>query len=221
MRGRNGISWAVVAGVALVLCGVAFAEVVGKATAPLDARGVREAECSLGSLVADAMKSSLGAELALLQASQLRPALIPAGEVTREALTGALLYPDERVVLVEVSGAQIKAALERSLSMAPKPSTSFLQVSGLTVTFRSEAPPEQRVVEARVGGAPLSAEKTYRVAMPASLAKGALGYFRIFNGLQPKETGPAIGEAVVEYVLAARTVAAQGGRIRDLSRPAG
>ncbi len=70
-------------------------------------------------------------------------------------------------------------------------------------------------------GMPIFADRYLIWAMPAALAKGALGYFRIFNGLQPKKTGPAIGEAVVEYVLAARTVAPQGGRIRDLSRPAG
>ena len=215
MRGKVKI-WALAAA-ALLLCSAALGEVIGKATAPLDARCAREAECSFGSLVADAMRSSLNADLALLQASQLRPTQLPAGDLTREALTGVLLYPDERVVLVEVSGAKIKAALERSLSMAPKPSTSFLQVSGLAVTYRSEATPEQRVVEVRVGGAPLSPEKMYRVAMPASLAKGALGYFRIFNGLQPKETGPAIEEAVVGYVMAARTVAPPGGRLRDLS----
>jgi len=204
--------------IALTAAGAA-AEVLGKTTAPLDAREARKAECSLGNLVADAARSAVGAEAALVQASQLRTEVIPAGEVTRESLVGALLYPDERVVLVELSGAQIAAALERSLSMLPKkPSTSFLQVSGLNVTYRSEQPAEGRVAEIRVGGAPLAAGKSYKVAMPASLAKGALGYFRIFNELKPQQ-GPSIGDAAADYVRAMRTVSPQTGRLRDLSPP--
>lgn len=205
--------------VAMAATGAA-AEVLGKTTAPLDARDARKTECTLGNLIADAARSAVGAEVALVQASQLRNVVIPAGEVTRESLVDALLYPDESVVLVEISGAQIEAALERGLSMLPKkPSTSFLQVSGLNVTYRSEQPAEGRVVEIRVGGAPLAAGKTYKVAMPASLAKGALGYFRIFNELKP-EQGPTIGDAAADYVRAMRTVSPQTGRLRDLSPPA-
>ncbi len=120
---------------------------------------------------------------------------------------------------MEISGAQLRLALERSLSMLPKPSTSFLQVSGVRVTYRSDQRPDSRVAEVRVGQTPLAAEKTYKTAMPASLAKGALGYFRVFSELKPRE-GPSIGEAAAKYVLAARTISTQTGRLRDLSRPA-
>lgn len=221
MRGLRllGRMWLLALAIVLTDAG-ATAEVLGKTTAPLDAREARKAECTLGNLVADAARSAVGAEAALVQASQLRTEVIPAGEVTRESLVDALLYPDERVVLVELSGAQIAAALERGLSMLPKkPSTSFLQVSGLNVTYRSEQPAEGRVVEVRVGGAPLAAAKSYKVAMPASLAKGALGYFRIFNELKPQQ-GPSIGDAAADYVRAMRTVSPQTGRLRDLSPPA-
>jgi len=199
--------------------GGAAAEVLGKTTAPLDARDARKAECTLGNLVADASRSAVGADAAIVQASQFRAEVIPAGDVTRESLVGALLYPDEQVVLVELSGAQVKAALERGLSMLPKkPSASFLQISGLNVTYRSEQPPEQRIVQVRIGGAPIAEGKTYKVAMPASLAKGALGYFRIFNDVKP-QPGPSIGDATADYVRAMRTVSPQTGRLRDLSLP--
>ena len=198
---------------------MAWCEVLGRSAEPLDARPARERECSLGNLVADAARSSLRAHAALVQASQLSPVAIPAGDLTRDGLTGALFYPDETTVLVEVSGQQLVAALERGLSMLPKPSTAFLQVSGLTVTFSSEAPAGQRVREVKVGREALAPGKTYRVAMPSSLAKGALGYFRIFNELEPQQ-GPSIGDAAADYVLAMRTLSPQTGRLRDLSRPA-
>lgn len=204
---------------ALSAC-LAAAEVVGKATGPLDASKARKAESSLGNLVADAARASLKAEIALLPASQLRDVTLPPGDLTREALSNALLYPDEKIVLVEVTGAQIRAALERGLSMLPNPNVAFLQVSGLTVTFRSDAPEGQRVIGVQVGGSALVPERNYKAAMPSSLAKGALGYFRVFNGLKPTETGPVIADAVADYVLSVRTVSPQSGRLRDLAPPA-
>jgi len=194
------------------------AEVVGKAAASLDGQKVREQECALGNLVADGVRAAVGGKAAFVQASQLRSESIPAGDVDRDALTDVLLYPDEPVVLVELTGTQILAALERSVSMVPKPSTSFLQVSGMTVTFRSDSSPGQRVVEVKIGGAALSPNESYDVAMPASLAKGALGYFRIFNRLEPTKTGSGIGDAVADYVRSLRTILPQSGRMRDLSR---
>jgi len=199
---------------------LAWAEVVGTATAPLDGTKARASECSLGDLVADAVRAGVDAELALVQASQFRLEAIPAGALTRQALTEALLYPDEQIVLVEVPGDKLLAALERSLSMLPNPSTAFLQVSGITVTFRSQNRLEERVTEVKVGGDQLSPTRTYQVGMPASLAKGALGYFRIFNGLEPKRTGPALGEAVCEYVRAKRAISPPPSpRLRDLTPP--
>jgi 2',3'-cyclic-nucleotide 2'-phosphodiesterase (5'-nucleotidase family) len=221
MRGSKRMVRVLAAAVGVaVLGGLAWGEVVGTATGPLDGREAREKECSLGNLAADAARRATNADAALVHASQLRPGVIPAGALTREALTDALLYPDERVVLAEMSGQKLLAALERGLSMLRKPSAGFLQVSGLTVTFRSEAPSEQRVVEVRVGDKAVSLDKEYKVAMPSSIAKGALGYFRVFDGLEVEE-GPAIAEAVADYVLAVRTVTPTSGRLRDLTPPEG
>lgn len=215
--------WA--AWLALSLCaGAAWGEVLGKTAQPLDAAKARQAECSLGDLAADAARSALRADLALIQASQLRPVTIPAGDLTRETLTAALLFPDEQVVAVEISGEQLLAALERSLSMLPKPSMAFLQVSGITVVFRSGARPGQRVVADRVkvGREVLSRSKKYRVAMPISLAKGALGYFRIFTGLKVEEAEQSVplGQALCDHVDATGVIPPPAEpRLRDLSQP--
>lgn len=213
-----------VAALAVAALGAAGqAEVLGEATAALEAADAREGECSLGNVVADAARSAVGADAAFVQASQLRSQDIPAGKLTRETLVGALLYPDERVVLAELTGAQIEAALERSLSMLPKPSTSLLQVSAITVGYRSDAPGRERVdpADVRVDGKPLSLTKRYRVAMPDSLAKGALGYFRIFGEIEPELVGPPLGDALADYVRTMRVVSPTVGRLRDLSESAG
>ncbi|UCC67442.1 MAG: 5'-nucleotidase C-terminal domain-containing protein [Armatimonadota bacterium] len=209
--------WAVSFGLVLG-AGAARGEVLGRSTEPLSAEKVREAECLLGDLVADAARSAVNADLALVHASQLRPTVIPAGDLTRNALTAALPYPNEQVVLVTASGDQIWSALERGLSMLPKPSTAFLHVSGITVVFSSEAKPGERLDQVNIGREPLSRAKTYRTAMPASLAKGALGYFRIFKGLKVEVTGPSLGDALCDHVSDERVISPpKEQRLKDLS----
>lgn len=215
---------------ALATCTVAFALALGagiarseanpKTTEPLSAEKAREAECSLGDLAADAARAAVNADLVLIQAGQLRETLIPKGDLTREALKESLSYPDEQVVLVTISGEQLWSALERSLSMLPKPSSAFLQVSGISAVFRSHADPGQRLDRVAVGGQALSRDKTYRTAMPTSLAKGALGYFRIFGTLRIETAGPPLGDALWSYAAAKRVISPPAEpRLRDLSAP--
>ncbi len=200
----------------------AWAEVIGKTKTPLDGRRARSAECTLGDLAADAARAAVKADVALVQAGQLRTVVIPAGDLDDAALTSALVYPDERVVLVEISGGKLRAALERGLSSLPQPAIGFLQVSGLQVKFRSQSQANQRIEAVTVGGRPLDPDKTYRAAVPASLAKGALGYFRIFDGLRVKKTGPEIQQAVRDYVAAQGEINLRAGkRLVDLSRAKG
>lgn len=208
---------ALTVGLALV-SGIAWGAVLCRTTQPLDGRTARVGESTLGDLVADGARASMKAELALVQASHLREELVPAGDVTDECLDGLLVYPNEPIVLVELSGQQVLAALERSLSVLPQPSPAFLQVSGLTVTFRSDGAPGQRVASVTVGNGPLAPAKSYKVALPSSLAKGAMGYFRVFGQLEQKQVGPSVRTAVADYARAQRTLTiAAGQRLRDLA----
>lgn len=219
MRGQPRRAMAALAlGLALVV-GTAWAEVVCRTARPLDGRPARVAESTLADVVADGARASVKAEAALVQAGQLRPKVIPEGEVTGEALRSALLYPDEPVVLVEMAGSTLRAALERGLSVLPQPSNGFLQVSGLAVTYLATNAPGERVVAVKVGRSALEETRQYRVAMPQSLAKGTLGYFRIFDGLRPKETGPGLGAAVVEYAKGVELLdIVPGNRLVDATR---
>jgi 2',3'-cyclic-nucleotide 2'-phosphodiesterase (5'-nucleotidase family) len=206
-------------GAALISSGL-WAAGLCKVTVALDSRNARVSESNLGDLVADGARAALNADLALLPASQLRSEVIPAGELTAQALEAALLYPDEKVVLVEIPGEKLKAALELSLSALPQPSPAFLQVSGITVAFRSASAGGALVESVKVGNESLAPGKSYRVALPSSLAKGGVGYFRVFDGLKPKQTGPSLSQAVVNYARASRVVAITAGqRLRDLSAP--
>lgn len=96
-------------------------------------------------------------------------------------LSTMLLYPEDQLMIVKMTGAQLQSAFERSVSLYPQPNTSFLQLSGFDVTFSKSAPIGKRITSVTVNGAPLDISKTYTVAMPSSLGLGGLGYFMVWN----------------------------------------
>ncbi len=219
MRTHSTQVAALLALLSLAVVSVGRGEVLGKTAQPLDGKSARVSESTLGDLVADGVRTSLNADIAFVQASQIRPDLLPAGDLTREALVSSLLFPDEPTVVVEMPGWMVTDTLERGLAFLPRPSTMFLQVSGVSVTFRATDPMGRRISEITVGGAAIAANKTYQVALPSSLAKGAMGYYRVFTDLKVKQTGPSLSEALTRYVRANPNVnIVAGQRLRDLSR---
>ena len=109
-------------------------QVYGKTNVPLvgDELVLRRAESNLGNWVADSLVASFeGAQVGLVNAGALRlNAEIPQGsEITRQTLEELLPY-DDQVVLLELSGAQLKDVLEHAVQGWPS-SGQWLQVSGL------------------------------------------------------------------------------------------
>lgn len=157
-----------------------LSERVGRTPVALEARAseVRTRETNLGSFVADAFREAAGADVALVNGGALRADMVlPAGVMTRKELHAILPYEDALVV-VEVKGATLKAALENGVSLSredAKPGR-FPQVSGLRFTYDLARPAGDRVVDVKVGGKPLDAEATYRLATLSFLASGKDGY---------------------------------------------
>jgi 2',3'-cyclic-nucleotide 2'-phosphodiesterase (5'-nucleotidase family) len=124
---------------------------------------------------ADALREFASADGAFLAAGLVKE------EFKRDDLASILQYPTDEVVVLSLSGSQIRQALERSVSLHPQPNMSFLQISGFEVTFSPTAAPGSRIVSVSVGGSPLADGRTYTVAMPSSLGRGGLGYFKIWD----------------------------------------
>lgn len=142
------------------------------------------------------MRAQSAADL-IAQAAGTHVALLPAGllKPTSESgdLASMLLYSTEEIVVVRISGQTLREALERSLSNLPDLGSSFLHPAGLTVTFSPSAPAGSRVVEIRVDGETLQESKGYDVAMPASVARGALGFFKLWDKSKiVRETGASL-----------------------------
>jgi len=166
---------------ALALCLAASAR--SPAAPSWDNTNVRSAETHVGTVVAEALRLAAKADLALVNAGALKPAKLDAAAPTADDLTAQLVYPAEKVAVLKLTGAQVKAALERGLSTLPKPSNGFLQVSGVKCRFAVGAASGQRVQSLTLAatGKPVDPAATYRVATTLSLAKGALGYFTVFG----------------------------------------
>lgn len=144
--------------------------------------GVQEKEVSVGDLTADAVRRAGKSEIAFVTASELKEVKeeIPAGKVSSSRIIERLSYPEEQIVVVRLTGAQIKSALDKSVTAQPRKSMGFLQVSGLKFEFEAKGSGD-RVRQVTVGDQPLAANRNYEVAVSKSLANGALGYWRIWS----------------------------------------
>ncbi len=133
-----------------------------------------------GQAIADRIRELAGSDMAFVPGGILQ-------DVKTKGLVDFVTSPNERVVVVKLTGAQVQAALERSVSMVPNANPSFLQVSGLTATYRKNA------VSGRLGKVltdmgDLDLKGSYTVAMPQTMAKGGFGYFTVWDAKAIVET---------------------------------
>jgi len=124
---------------------------------------------------ADILKQTADADGAFIAAGEVNSSFDP------KNLASLIQLPLEKISVVSLKGSEIKQAFERSISLYPQPNTSFLQISGFTVDFKGSGLAATRIVSIQAGDAPLDLRKTYKVAMPAGLAEGAMGYFKIWD----------------------------------------
>jgi len=183
---------------------VAYAPAAAAVSATdLSSKGIGSSETELGDLVADAIRAQVKADVGFITASELKETIIPKGDVSVEDLKNALTYRDDTISVLSLRGDQIRRALERSVMIYPQKNLGFLQVSGLEFTFDPKAPKEARALSVSVGGKPLRDSQSYTVAATNSLAKGALGYFRIWQDDQiTRVTKTTVLKAVEDYLQA-------------------
>lgn len=200
---------------ALLLVAVASWAQGPVADQPLTTVGARTAETSFGDLAADALCDVSRAPIALMPAVSFKDGTINAGPFDRSALAALLQLPDESWAVSSLTGRQLRAALERSVSRAPLPNGGFLQVAGLTFNYDPAGPRDQRIKNILVSGTPLADTTQYEVAMPLSLAKGGAGYFQIFDSSAIVRQGNTpVVDAILTFAKAKGHVSYTGqGRI--------
>ena len=193
--------------------------VIGRTEVELDTRraSVRTMESNFGSLVAEAMRQGVGADVGLANGGGIRGdrTYAPGTELTRKDILTELPFGNT-VVLMELSGADLLAALENGVSRVEDVAGRFPQVAGLALVYDPAAPAGSRVVEVTVGGAPLDPAKIYTVATNDYMAGGGDGYASLGNGKQLIDASGAtlLATMVMDYVEAKGEVApAVDGRI--------
>lgn len=141
---------------------------VGKSGDALVRKYYRESD--IGNLFADILRLGTGADVGLMPSGALRKDL-SAGSIRRVDLLDAFPFED-RVALVDVTGAVLRQIIEQGLSLQ----RGLLQVSGMTVDYDSTRPSGKRLVQIAVNGKPLVPTATYRVATLEILAQGGDAY---------------------------------------------
>ena len=161
---------------------------------------------ALGNLFADAIRAGTGADVGLTNNGGIR-ADLDAGTVTYGELFQ--VHPFGNLLSrVTVTGAELIATFEHSL-MRGRPR---VHISGATVTYDSERPAGERVVEVRLSsGEVVDPAASYILAVPDFVAQGGDGF--PLSEL-PRET---LNADVLDSIIA--LLQSDGSALADLDRP--
>jgi 5'-nucleotidase / UDP-sugar diphosphatase len=192
---------------------------VGTTAVELDSRRatVRLKESAIGNLIADAIREATHADAALTNGGGIRgDRTYPAGTtLTRKDILTELPFGNV-TVLVEITGADLRAALEEGVSAVEDVAGRFPHVSGLRFVFDPKRPKGSRVLEVMVGDKPLDPGATYKLATNEYLMAGGDGYASLKRArpIIDASGGALMAGVVTDYIAARGTVSpAVEGRI--------
>lgn len=185
--------------------------VIAKTAVELDSRNatIRTREAAIGNLFADAMRVSMKADAAVINGGGIRSGKVyaPGSEIRLKDVLAELPF-NNRVVVVEITGADLLLAMENGLARAPVPAGRFPQVSGIKIVFDPKFPMKKRVLSLEVAGKPAEPARVYRVAILDYLARGGDDYatFRTAKRVTPDADAPLLANEVIAYLKALGTV---------------
>jgi len=155
----------------------------------------RGGESALGSLVADAMRAEVQADVALQNSGGLRADLAE-GDVTRGSIYEVMPF-DNTLVTMRLTGAELHKVFEEGLAYGRVP-----QLSGVRLAFDLSRPRGNRVVMlAQPDGQPVDLTFKYRVVVNNFMAGGGDNYDSLARGLELTDTGINVRDALERYVV--------------------
>ncbi len=169
-------------------------------------------ESSLGSLLADALKQHAEVDVAMIPAGAIR-ADLQSGPITVEALLNVFPFTD-KVSVVSLSGTTLLSVLEKGVSL----DYGLSQFAGLELIYDSSQVIGQRIIEVRVNGDPLEANRTYSFATGSFTATGGEGY-TMFEGHPQDISSTLVSEAFISVFEQWRDISIPKlGRLKDIAR---
>ncbi len=176
---------------------------------------VRTGETNLGNLITAALLDVSGADFALQNGGGIR-ASIDVGEITKGEVLTVLPYGNT-VRVIELTGADMIAAIENGIDIYPDPKGAFPHIGGMMVEFDSSREAGSRVVSITVNGTPIDEDATYTLATNDYLVAGGDGY-SMFVGKKVVAEFGAVDEVLIDYINANGTDAgALTDRIKEIS----
>ena len=178
---------------------------IGTLAVELDSRSssVRGQETAIGNLIADAVRASTGADVAIVNGGGIRgnKQYASGATLTRRDILTELPFGNASV-MVEITGKDIKDALENGLSQYDNRAGRFPQVSGLVVTFDGKAAAGSRVQSIIINGQPYDPARKYKVASNDFMFAGGDGYSALGRGktLIGKTDGSLLANVVMSHV---------------------
>lgn len=158
---------------------------------------VRTQESNLGNLITDAMLYSSGADVAFTNGGGIR-ASIEVGEITVGHVADVLPFGN-LLYVVELSGADLVAALEHGTDEYPEPKGAFPHVAGMSYKIDPDAEAGQRVHSVMIGDEPIDPEKMYHVATNDFVAAGGDDYTMVGEA-ETVAMYNDLAEVVVEFI---------------------
>ncbi|MCY6356113.1 5'-nucleotidase C-terminal domain-containing protein [Clostridium sp. ZS2-4] len=173
--------------------------VIGKTDIKLDGEreNVRTKETNLADLITNAMVDATGADVAITNGGGIR-ASIAKGTITKGDVITVLPFGNY-LVLKEVKGSDILAALEHGVSDYPKTKGAFPQVAGITFKFDPKKEVGKKVFDVKINGKALDLNKTYKLATNDFLSAGGDGYTMLKDGKVLVEM-PGLDEILINYI---------------------
>jgi 2',3'-cyclic-nucleotide 2'-phosphodiesterase/3'-nucleotidase len=167
------------------------AQVIGSAGVALHRR---TPECTIGDFICDAMRTDVQVDIAFQNPGGMR-ADLNEGPITRGEVYAVMPF-DNTIVTMELTGAQVKLALEQSLR-----GNRVTQVSGVRYVLEPTTQNRWGVKSvALADGTPIDPEKTYTVAVNNFMASGGDSYDVLAQGAKRTDTGRLIRDAMEKYV---------------------
>lgn len=189
-----------------ILVQISLAAPLGRATADFDNLHPQRSETAFGRLVADALLDASGAEIALVNAGTFKSGTLKSGDIHESQLNALLAFPEDQVAVITMSGAQLRAALERAVQAYPTGSTAFLHGAGFTASFNTQATLNSRLIMLRINGREVQNTDSIRAAMPLPLAQGGNGYFTIWADAAIERTDRSIAQTLAGWIRKQSTI---------------
>lgn len=183
-----------------------------------------KAETTGGDVIADAVRDTAHADIALVPADEIAVDSLVPGSHPAADLLGLLSYgrdDTDTVVILKLTGKQLVHALERSVSREPQSFDGFFQISGLQLRYDSSRPIGKRIIQTGVPGETISDTKHYTVATTSPAANGSFGYFRVWDkSVVVSDTGVTVAKSLTDYATLRSILSPTiDGRIVDLWKP--